>query len=219
MNPISVKYAVPNRQVWMLLGTAMLFVCGVVFAALTDPPLWGIALGAGCLGGCIWLAIRHIYGRGELSFTDQGLQIISQRPALCASNGPLQIAWVDCLNLQSGRDDATQPDPYVMIKTRSPKRTWILIPLSPDHADLGQEIQRLANAHRVAMAEPPLELIDAMSSIGWKIVTVAALVVGLLCLVGLIATGQSSDLSLWGATVTLNGLAISLWPRVFQKAK
>lgn len=216
MKTTPVQYAIPGRQIFVILSASAVLVGGIIGLAIGEPSALSLGLGVIAVSGIIWFLVRNIYGRGELTLTETSLEIASRHSAFCAGRGPVHIGWADCRDFQEGLTNATAPTPYVLIKTRVPRRTWIIVSQSPDDVGLAGKILEQANASRAGAGAEPLAIKDSMTSAGWRIAVVAALAISLLGAIGLLTSRQSGDIGLWSGVLTLGGLALSLWPRVFR---
>ncbi len=217
MNTIPVQYAKPGRQIVAILLFTFALIAGLVGLALMQSSVLGFGLGLPLVAGGIWLLIRNVNGRGNAILTESSLEITPSKQSWCAGRGPVHIAWTDCRELQTGwNGNVNPPRPYVLIKTNAPRRSWIISPLAQEHFDLAERIRQQANVVRVSAEAEPLQVIDAMSSIGWKIAVVAGLVIACLCMLGMAISGRS-QISLWGSAVTLAGFSLSMWPQVFRR--
>jgi hypothetical protein len=217
---ITVRYGIPGRQVFAMLGGVFFLVGAIMAMALTlKSPQVAAVLALAGTGGMIWWLIRSLNGEGELRMDDDVMEIRPVRRVFCTGSGHVRIAWRDVVSVKSGATNASTPRLFVMLKARHPNRSWIITPRHASDGDLAERMAEHVNAVGHDTNAPHMRVGDPYDTAGWRIAAGIGLVAFIAAVAGMLASGKLDDTRIWRVLLGLGTFAVPLSLVVFRSRR
>lgn len=210
---IRIHYAIPGRQVLLVVGGVLLLTGGMIPLALLKPPALVVtAVSLSYFGLLIWGIARNLNAVGEATLDEGGLTIQPIRRALCAPAGALRVEWENLERVLAGGTMSATPKQYTILRLRRPRRSLIIMPKGEPSFDFCAAVLTRVNEARKA----PLEAGDPYDSRAWRIFAMAAILLFIAAIAGTLMAGKVNDFSVWERVIPMGCFAVLLADRVFR---
>ena len=211
--PFRIHYAIPGRQVMLVVGGVLLLTGGIIsLALLLSSPLVVTAVFLSFFGLLIWGIARNLNAVGEATLDEGGLTIQPIRRALCAPAGTLRVEWENLERVQAGGTMSATPKQYTILRLRRPRRSLIIMAKGDPSFDFCRAVLDRVNEVR----EAPLEAGDPYDTRGWRIFATAAILLFIAAIAGTLMAGKVSDFSVWERIIPMGCFALLLADCVFR---
>ncbi len=217
MKNIPVQYAIPSRQVMVIIGGTCVLVGGIIAMALSlDSPKVAAFLALVGIVLFIWWMVRSVYGDGLASLDEIGLEIVPLRSCFCGGAGLVRIGWDQIDRVEVGATNApNSPKLFVTLRVRAPRRSWIMVLRRAEDAEFPRRVLELTNAVRGQVGSAPLVAENPYDSPGWKFASILCLISFCGGVVAFLVSGTTGDPYNWVRVLVLGAFAFPLARQVF----
>ena len=211
--PLRIHYAIPGRQVLLVVGGVLLLTSGIIWLALLlSSAVVVTAVFLASFGLLIWGIVRNLNAVGEATLDEGGLTIQPILRALCAPAGTVRVEWANLERVQAGGTMSATPRQYTILRIRQPRRSFIIMPKGDPSFDFCKAVLAHVNEARDA----PLEAGDPYDTRGWRSFATAAILLFIAGIAGTLMSGKVSDFSVWERIAPMGCFALLLADRVFR---
>ncbi len=215
---LPVRYAVPARQMAVVLGTVATVWAIVVGCSLAPlPRVWAVSTAVLTVPVGLWAMVRHAAANGTATLDGEALRLEPRRWAVAAGRGSVTLPWADVEDVRVGEPSTEARAPYVMLRCHARAQTWIVTAEGSDAARFPELVLSLLNETRERSAEPALTPRHPFAARGWRVAAALALGAAAALAVAMAATGRVDDWTLWARLTTTTGFALLFAAAVLRR--